>query len=102
MTIKSYRPVSLLLICGKVLGWLLYNKMFSFFIENDLIPQNQSGFKSGDSRINQLLSITHEIYKLFDDGWEVRGVFLNIPKAFDKVWHEGLLLKLKLNRLLSK
>ena len=53
----------------------------------DLIPQNQSGFKPGDSCINQLLSITHEIYKSFDDGWELRGVFLDISKAFDKVWH---------------
>ena len=71
--------------------------MFSFCIENDLISQNQSGFKPGDSCINQLLSIMHEIYKSFDDGWDVRGVYLDISKAFDKVWHEGLLLKLKLN-----
>ena len=71
--------------------------MFSFCIENDLISQNQSGFKPGDSCINKLLSIMHEIYKSFDDGWEVRGVYLDISKAFDKVWHEGLLLKLKLN-----
>ena len=35
--------------------------MYSFFIENDLISSNQSGFKQGDSCINQLLSITHDI-----------------------------------------
>ena len=57
--------------------------MFSFFIENDLIFQNQAEFKPGDSSINQLLSITHEIYKSFDDGWEARGAFLDISKAFD-------------------
>ena len=51
----------------------------------------------GDSCINQLLLITHEIYKSFDDGWEIIGVFLGISKAFDKVWRESLLLKLKLN-----
>ena len=76
---------------------LLYNEMFSFLIENVLISQNQSGFKPGDSCINQLLSINHEIYKSFDDGWEVRGIFLDLSKAFDKVLYEGLLLKLKLN-----
>ena len=43
--------------------------------------------------------MTHEIYKSFDDGWEVRGVFLAISKAFDEVWHEGLLLKLDLTNI---
>ena len=71
--------------------------MFEFFIQNNLITPNQSGFKIGDSRINQLISITHEIYKSSDDGYEVRGVFLDISKAFDKVWHQGLHYKLRQN-----
>ena len=59
--------------------------MFKFFAENELISSSQSGFKRGDSCINQLLSITHEIYSSFDEGLEVRSVFLNISKIFDKV-----------------
>ena len=47
--------------------------------------------------INQLLTITHEIYKSFDEGSEVSGVFLDISKAFDKVSNEGLIFKLKQN-----
>ena len=43
------------------------------------------------------MSITHEIYQCFDDGLEVRGVFLDIYKAFDKFWHKGLIYKLKKN-----
>ena len=69
--------------------------MFEFFIQNNLITPNQSGFKTGDSCINQLISITHEIYKSFDDGYEVWDVFLDMLKAFDKVWHQGLYCKLR-------
>ena len=95
--LKNYWPVSLLPICGKVFERLIYNSLFEYFIENDLISPNQSGFKPGDSCTNQLISITHEIYQSFDDGFEVRGVFLDISKAFDKVWHNGLTYKLKQN-----
>ena len=73
-------------ICGNIFARLIYNSLFEIFIDNELISSNQSGFKPGDSCINQLLSITHKIYKSFDDGYEVRGVFLDISRAFDKVW----------------
>ena len=59
--------------------------MFEFFTENNLISDNKSGLKPGDSYVNQLLSITHEIYQSFDDNLEVRAVFLDISKAFDKL-----------------
>ena len=45
--LKNYRPVSLLPICGKIFERLIYNNLFEYFIENDLISQNQSGFKPG-------------------------------------------------------
>ena len=65
--------------------------MLELFIENNLISKNQSGFRPGDSCINQILSMTHEIYQPFDDNLEVRAVFLDITTAFDKVWHKGLI-----------
>ena len=71
--------------------------MLKYFLGNNLITPKQSGFRPGDSCINQFLSITHDIFTSFDNGLEVRGVFLNISKAFDKVWHNGLIHKLKQN-----
>ena len=50
--------------------------MLGFCPDEGLISANQSYFKPGDSCINQLLSITQNIYKSLDDGYEVRGVFL--------------------------
>ena len=71
--------------------------MFTFFINYKLISSNQSGFKLGDSCINQLLSITHDIYESFNLGLEVRSVFYDISKVFDKVWHDGIIYKLTRN-----
>ena len=97
LSLKNCRPISLLPICSKIFEHLIYNEMFTFFTENNLISLNQSGFRPGDFCLNQLLVNTHEIYKSFDEGFEVRGVFLDISKAFNKVWHEGLYLKLNQN-----
>ena len=73
--------------------------MLNFFLTNHLIPTNQSSFKPGDSCINQLLSTTQGKYASFAKGCEVRGVFLAISKAFDRVWHERLIFKNKMEYL---
>ena len=59
--------------------------LFNLLNQNDLISPTQSGFKSGDSYINQLLSIFHEIYHSMDEGYEIRVVLLDISNAFEKV-----------------
>ena len=64
---------------------------------NNLLSINQSGFRPGDSTIYQLLSITSSIYDAFENYDETRAIFLDISKAFDKVWHEGIIFKLKCN-----
>ena len=86
-------------VCSKIFEILLLNELYTFLNENDLLSFNQPGFQAGDSCTNQLLSITHEIYQSFDNDLEVRKVFLDIPTAVDKIWHEGLILKLSCNGL---
>ena len=95
--IQNYRLVSLLPICGKIFEKLIFNALFKYLENNNLLKPRQSWFHSGDSCVHQLLSITFDIYKPFDanPSLEVRSIFLDISKAFDRVLHEGLLFNLK-------
>ena len=70
--LKDYRKISLPLITGNVFGRLLYNHLESL-IRNDLISQNQSGFKPGDSCVNQILAVTYKIYKSFAVFFDIRA-----------------------------
>ena len=78
---------------------LMFNHLYSNLHTNNLITKIQSGFRPGDSTTNQLLYLIDEIHQAFDctESFEVRAVFVNISKAFDKVWHEGLVSKLAQN-----
>ena len=95
--VKNYRPISLLPIFGKIFERVIYNSIFNYFISNKLFTPSQSVFLPGDSCIAQLLSIIHEVQSAFDENppVDVRGIFLDISKAFDKVWHKDLLYKLE-------
>ena len=98
---NTYRPISLLPICGKILEKIIFDKVYSFLNSNNLISKRPSGFRPNDSTIYQLISITSSIYKSFGNYDETTAVFLDISKAFDKVWHEGVIYKLKCNGITS-
>ena len=65
-------------------------------LDNNLLTWRNSGFKPLDSAMNQLLMVTHKIYMALEHGQDVIMVFLDISKAFDRVWHDGLVHKLKI------
>ena len=93
----NFRPISLLSIFVKILEKLICVSLYSHLVSQDLLNPNQSGFHPGDSTINQVLSITHTIGKAFvcNPPLDTRSVYLEISKAFDMVWHDGLIYKLK-------
>ena len=95
--IKYYRPISLFLIFSKILEGLIFNSVFNYFRQNNLFTECQFGFIPGDSCVAQLLSITNEIHQSFDCSptRDITGFYLNISKAFNKVWHDGLLFKFR-------
>ena len=85
--VKNYRPISLLPIYGKIFERVTFKDLFNYSHKNELFTKCHSGFLPGDSCISQLLSIVHDINSSFDcdPTLDVRGIFLDIFKAFDKV-----------------
>ena len=82
--LKNYRPISLLLVFIKVFEKMIFNKMYNFLQNEQLLSPNQSSWRSSDSCINQLLSITLEIFQSFDatPSLEVRSVLFRYIKGF--------------------
>ena len=95
--VNNCRPVSLLPICSKILEKIVLDSMMRFLNENKFLSNAQSGYRPPDSCECQVLLIVHDIYKSFDCNppWEVREIFLDISKAFDRVCHDRLLYKIK-------
>ena len=85
--LQNYRPISLLPICGKIFEKIIFSNLYRYLTASRLITNNQSGFRPGDSTTNQLLYLVDEIHQAFDsiECLEVRAVFLDISKTFDKV-----------------
>ena len=93
--LNNYRPVSLLCILSKILERIVFKHVFNHFRGNFLISIWQSGFLPGSSTVTQLIEMHYQFCNAVSEGKEIRIVFLDISKAFDRVWHQGLLFKLK-------
>ena len=92
---SSYRPISILSCASKVFGRILKKQILSYCLEHDIIPDNQLGFLPGPSTVWQLLLLVEKCQEALDAGHTVHALFLDVAKAFDRVDHDLLLLKLR-------
>ena len=92
---NNYRPVSLLSCVSKLLERVVFKYLYNYIKDNGLLSPGQSGFHSGDSTVNQLAFLYHTVCKALDKKKDVHIVFCDISKAFDRVWHAGLIYKLQ-------
>ena len=73
----------------------IHKHMYNFLQYNNIITQSQSGFIPGDSTVNQLICIYNDLCTAFDKGITTQAVYLDISRAFDCMWHTGLVSKLE-------
>ena len=72
----------------------VYKHIYNHLHFNNLVHSKQSAFLKGHSTIPQLLDIYHDIVSTIDSRQNLCMIFCDISKAFDRVWHTGLLIKL--------
>ena len=92
---KDFRPISITSNVGKVFERIIYNKLIHFLDDNNLIYKYQAGFLAHHSTETQLIEMYHNICKEIDKKHGIQMVFCDYSKAFDRVWHKGLIEKLK-------
>jgi len=91
---RNYRPISLLSVISKVFESLINDALVSHLESNCLFSDQQYGFRRNRSTADHLTVITERICKALDGCGVARAIALDISKAFDRVWHAGLLHKL--------
>ena len=92
--VENYRPISLTSLVVKTLERLIYNRVFAFVDSNNLLSNQQYGFRPVYSCTSQLILLFHTWDKNLDERSSTDVIFLDFEKAFDSVPHDRLLLKL--------
>ena len=93
--VSNYRPIALLSCVGKVFERVISKYIYNYILDNRLLYKFQSGFVPGHSTYHQLIELYHKVCLAFESGDISCIIFCDISKAFDRIWHKGLIVKLK-------
>jgi len=93
---RNYRPISLLSSVSKIFEKIIHSRLINYLNAINAILHLQFGFKSNHSTTQQLLRLTEHISDGYEKKQHTGAAFLDVAQAFDRVWHDGLLYKLKM------
>lgn len=91
---SNYRPISLTRTCSKILEHIVSKHLLTYLDEHNLIVSCQHGFRKGLSTVTQLIELVHDLSSTVNTRGQTDIIFLDFAKAFDKVSHNKLLLKI--------
>ncbi|GFX60024.1 probable RNA-directed DNA polymerase from transposon BS [Trichonephila clavipes] len=94
---QNYRPISLLSSLSKSYEFVILNRLNQHCLARNIIIPEQHGFKTKCSTVTQLLRVTELVHTGFQNHQATGMLFVNIAKAFDKIWHDGLISKMDLD-----
>ena len=92
--VTSYRPISLLNTFSKLFERVILIRLSDWLDENHILSELQAGFRKNKQTKDHIFRIITDVQAAFNRGFKIGAIFIDIEKAFDKVWHEGLLFKL--------
>ena len=93
--LSNYRPISILPCFSKILERIMYNRLYTFLCEHNILYKKQFGFQAGHSTDHAIIQLVQEILQSFNENKFTLGVFIDLSKAFDTVDHKILLAKLQ-------
>lgn len=91
----SYRPISLLVLFSKIIKKIFLRRLSPILVEQNIIPEHQFGFRTNHGTPEQCHRVVNKVTDTLENKKYCSAIFLDVQQAFDRVWHQGLLFKIK-------